>query len=73
MRGIAILLIILSHCTFATNTYGNGIFKYAGGFGVEIFIVLSGYLTYHNYSNKKSVPITYCYICCIIAIMLVHI
>lgn len=55
MRGIAILLIILSHCTFATNTYGNGIFKYAGGFGVEIFIVLSGYLTYHNYSNKKSV------------------
>lgn len=55
MRGIAILLIILSHCTFATNTYGNGIFTYAGAFGVELFIVLSGYLAYYNYSGKKSV------------------
>lgn len=54
VRGIAILLIILSHCTFATNAYGYSIFRYAGAFGVEIFIVLSGYLAYYNYLGKKS-------------------
>lgn len=50
VRGWAILLIILSHCNYILNDYGNNVFMYTGAFGVELFILLSGYLAYYNYS-----------------------
>lgn len=53
LRGIAILLIVISHCSFGINAYGSNTTMYCGGLGVSIFIMLSGYLTlYQHYDNN---------------------
>lgn len=53
LKGYAILLVIISHYSFFTNKYGHNIFYYAGCIGVGIFIIVSGYLTYWNYTETK--------------------
>lgn len=45
LRGLAILLIMVSHCIFLKNTMGQNSLSHLGGFGVELFIMLSGFLT----------------------------
>lgn len=57
LRGIAILLIIISHCSYITNAYGNNVFMWAGGLGVSMFIILSGYLTMHSASASEYVEL----------------
>lgn len=54
LRGFAIMLIILSHCDYILNDYGNNIFMYFGAFGVELFIMLSGFLAYYNFIFKET-------------------
>lgn len=49
LRGFAIILIMLSHCDYVMNDYGNNIFMYFGGLGVQLFIMLSGFLAYYNF------------------------
>lgn len=56
LRGLAIILIVLSHCNYIQNEYGKNIFASAGGLGVQIFIMLSGYLAIMNYYNYRSFP-----------------
>lgn len=51
LRGFAILLIVLSHCTWKVNGYGQNILSYAGGWGVQLFIMLSGFLAALHYPN----------------------
>lgn len=53
LRGYAILLIFFSHCTFCVNRYGMNISTKWGAFGVELFIMLSGYLLMSNYHDKN--------------------
>lgn len=55
LRGIAILLIIISHCNIFMNENGSNILQYFGAFGVSIFIILSGYLNTKKYYD---VPLT---------------
>ena len=45
LRGLAILLIMISHCIFLKNAMGQNSLSHLGGFGVELFIMLSGFLT----------------------------
>lgn len=45
LRGLAILLIMVSHCIFFKNSMGQNSLSHLGGFGVELFIMLSGFLT----------------------------
>ena len=53
LRGFAIILIMLSHCYFISNSYNQNALIYFGAYGVELFIVLSGYLAYYNYLLGK--------------------
>lgn len=52
LRGYGIVLIFLSHYTFAMNTAGVNNTTWFGALGVEIFIVLSGYLLMEVHYNK---------------------
>lgn len=45
LRGIAILLIFISHYPFLRNAAGGNALGWAGALGVELFIMLSGYLS----------------------------
>ena len=49
LRGIAIVMIIVSHCGTDINTAMH----YLGLLGVEIFFVLSGYLTMYHSANSS--------------------
>ena len=53
IRGYAILLIFISHCNFGLNVKGINYTNWLGGFGVSLFIMLSGYLLMHNYHKRK--------------------
>lgn len=55
MRGIAILLIFFSHCTIFVGTDGQNLFKWFGAFGVELFIILSGYLAVNSYEHAHNI------------------
>lgn len=48
LRGIAFVLIFISHCTFSVIE-GKNSTTYFGAFGVSLFIVLSGFLTVYNH------------------------
>jgi len=49
LRGIAFLLIFVSHCSFITSRT-----TYFGAFGVSLFIVLSGFLDMVRFDEKPS-------------------
>ncbi len=51
IRGYAIMLIFLSHCNFGNNQAGTNCTGMWGGFGVELFVLLSGYLLALNDSS----------------------
>ena len=57
LRGVAILLIVLSHCNYIQNSFGNNIFGAAGGLGVQLFIILSGYLMMLNFNRSNKIPL----------------
>lgn len=57
LRGIAIILIMVSHCPIIMNNYNNNIFMYAGGNGVELFIILGG--IWHIIVRKKTLKKAY--------------
>ena len=57
LRGFAITLIIISHCAFKMNQYGHIMFMYAGALGVELFIILSGFLAAYNYSSGRKISL----------------
>lgn len=57
LRGIAFLMIFISHCTFSVIEPGNNSTKYFGAFGVSLFIVLSGFLTVHNHFDCNELSI----------------
>ena len=57
LRGYAIILIFISHCTFGTNSYGLSTTTWIGGLGVSLFIMLSGYLlAFKNNQNSSFLP-----------------
>lgn len=51
LRGYAIILIFLSHFNFMNNAKGVNITTWLGGLGVELFILLSGFLLIENHGN----------------------
>lgn len=59
IRGMAIILIFLSHCKIAVNQRGGNFFGYAGAWGVSCFIMLSGFLAVQQFFdceiNRKRV------------------
>lgn len=46
LRGIAILLIFISHCRFSNNRFDQNATSWFGAAGVSLFLILSGYLFY---------------------------
>lgn len=57
LRGYAIILIFISHCTFSTNSYGNSTTMWLGGLGVSLFIMMSGYLLmFQNHDSTHIIP-----------------
>lgn len=52
LRGYAIILIFLSHFNFAQNVKGVNVTGWWGALGVELFIILSGYLLMAKHANK---------------------
>lgn len=57
LRGLGIILIILSHCEYIKNCYGGNVFGWAGALGVSVFIFLSGYLAVWNIHNTEKITI----------------
>lgn len=51
LRGVAILLIFLSHCNDLISIDGKNRLMYFGGCGVSIFVALSGFLEAYKYSG----------------------
>lgn len=49
LRGIAFLLVFISHCAFSEINSGISTTTYFGAFGVSVFIILSGFLTVFNH------------------------
>ena len=58
LRGLAILLIMVSHCVFLKNTMGQNSLNHLGGFGVELFIMLSGFLTCYWHLDYPVQPLS---------------
>ena len=57
LRGIAFLLIFVSHCTFSINAQGTNSTAYFGAFGVSLFIALSGFLTVYNHYETDDLSV----------------
>lgn len=56
LRGYAILMIMLSHCSgLLTNGSGRNLLDWWGAFGVSIFIVQSGFLGARKYDNTYDI------------------
>ena len=55
LRALAFLLIFWSHTNFIFNSAGVSIFGIAGAFGVQIFIIMSGYLSFKYKKADKEV------------------
>lgn len=53
LRGIACMLVFVSHYPFLQNSSGSNALGWAGALGVELFIMLSGYLA--TKQNDKNV------------------
>ena len=53
LRGWAIFLVFLSHCSQLYNINGVNRLVYFGCAGVSIFIILSGFLTAKNILNRE--------------------
>lgn len=53
LRGYAIVLIFLSHFNFMDNAKGINITTWLGGLGVELFILLSGFLLIENHAENN--------------------
>lgn len=53
LRGLGILLVVVSHCSYIKNEYGNNVLGWAGAEGVLLFILLSGYLAVYNRDAQK--------------------
>ncbi len=53
LRGIAILIVVVSHYSNATNLFGGILGHGAGQFGVMLFFILSGFLMSYLYMDKK--------------------
>ena len=51
LRAVAALMVVTNH--FLSGTVG-GIFKYNGGFGVDIFFVISGFLMIYTQRDDKT-------------------
>ena len=49
LRGYASLCIFISHCNYLMNEKGENCFRWLGGFGVSVFIMISGYLLMYRY------------------------
>ena len=49
LRGIAFLMIFISHCILSVIEQGKNATTYFGALGVSLFIVLSGFLTVYNH------------------------
>ena len=57
LRGIAFLLVFISHCTFSEINSGISTTTYFGAFGVSLFIVLSGFLTVYNHYQEDEISV----------------
>ena len=52
LRGYASLCIFISHCNYLINENGENCFRWLGGLGVSVFIMISGFLLmYHYFDN----------------------
>ena len=51
LRGVAFLLVFVSHCTLFTNKTGGNLFGWTGALGVELFLILSGYLSFKTFQG----------------------
>lgn len=56
VRGLAILLIMLSHTALIKGADGNSCLVHLGGAGVELFLLLSGFLTCYWHLDEPIVP-----------------
>jgi len=55
LRGLAALLVVLTHISFKDHQYSLGVFDFnIGIFGVDIFFVISGFIMYFVSINKPS-------------------
>lgn len=52
-RGLAIILVMISHCSWKLNEYGKNILDYAGAWGVSCFLMLGGFLFVNRYKDAK--------------------
>lgn len=52
LRGFSIILIVISHCNWRLNDFGNNILMYAGALGVSCFLMISGFLSVYKYYNS---------------------
>jgi len=52
LRGLAAMIVVISHYSNTTNLWGNALGAGAGQFGVMLFFILSGFLMSHLYMNK---------------------
>lgn len=55
LRGIAFLLIFTSHCALIYDNQGGNLLNWLGGLGVELFIILSGYLAFQYYPTSINI------------------
>ncbi|NVK86846.1 MAG: acyltransferase [Gammaproteobacteria bacterium] len=62
LRGIAAIIVMISHFSNATNLWGGALGKGGGQFGVMLFFILSGFLMSLLYANKAfTLPQVYRY------------
>jgi peptidoglycan/LPS O-acetylase OafA/YrhL len=54
LRGLAALIVVISHFSNATNWLSGRLGKGAGQFGVMLFFILSGFLMSYLYMSKES-------------------
>lgn len=52
LKGYAIALIFVSHFSFGFNAWGINLTSWWGALGVEIFIIISGYLLMEHHFNE---------------------
>lgn len=53
LRSFAILMIMLSHTAIVRSSNGEGALAHLGGLGVELFILLSGFLTCYWHLERQ--------------------
>ena len=52
LRGIAALIVVVSHYSNKTNIWDGILGNQAGQYGVMLFFILSGFLMSHLYMSK---------------------